>query len=356
MTISGKTKPSVLLVEDQNENIDLLRDILGDDYTLRVSIRGRDALRSISVQPPDLVLLDVGLPDMDGFEVCQRINTSFSELAIPIIFITAATTELDEQRGLELGAVDYIHKPYQKTIVRNRVRNQIELSSYRHHLEDQVALRISQIRETQKGLLASLALATEYRHRETGEHIIRTKQLIAQFLHVLRPMFPQDLTEESMELIIEASLLHDIGKIAIPDAVLLKTGSLTKEEFLTIKEHTRIGQELLSNALSQYPHNEFLRIAVQMAAFHHERWDGTGYPYGLKEEDIPLPARIMALIDVYESLTADRVYRCRFSHEEAMNIIVEGDGRVMPEHFDPRILSVFIAHHQEFENIGLTTI
>lgn len=352
MTTLRNTRASILLVEDQKENIDLLRTILGNEYKLRVATNGIMATRSIMNQPPDLVLLDVGLPDMDGFEVCRWIKTAFPQLSIPVIFITAAISELDEERGLELGAVDYIHKPYKPAIVKNRVRNQLDLSRYRNYLQEEVAAQTEQIRETQKGLLTALALATEYRDQKTGAHILRTKILITLFLEVLRPFYPDDLSDEAVELIIEASLLHDIGKIGIPDSILLKNGPLTTEEYSVMKEHAKTGQELLNKALNQYPDNEFLKIAVQMAAYHHEHWDGSGYPYGLKGEEIPLPARIMAIVDVYESLTANRVYRQGMPPEKAREIIVEGDGRVMPDHFDPKILSLFSSHHQEFAKIA----
>ena len=344
-----KAKSSILIVEDQKENIDLLRNILGREYQIRIAKAGGEAIRSVKAKQPDLILMDVGLPDMNGFEVLERIQEAQGKREIPVIFITAATREQDEKIGLELGAVDYIFKPYRPAIILNRVRNQLELSKYRKELEDEVVVRTAQLKETHKGLLTTLALATGYRHRETGEHILRTKRLVALLTDLLSPMFPKELTIETKEFVDEASLLHDIGKIAIPDSILLKPNTLTIEEMTIMKSHPIYGHDLLSEALEQFPHNKFLQVAIQMASYHHERWDGSGYPYGLKGDQIPLPARIMALVDVYDALTSDRVYRKSMSHTEAMNAITVGDGRIHPSHFDPTILSVFVENNHRFE-------
>jgi len=210
-----------------------------------------------------------------------------------------------------------------------------------------------QLLETQKGLLSTLELATGYRHKETGEHVIRTKKLVALLVGLVALLFPEVLDAELVELIVETSSLHDIGKISIPDSILLKPGSLTDEEYAIIKSHPVIGHDLIEEALARFPRNKFLQTALQMASYHHEHWDGTGYPYGLKGEEIPLPARLMAIADVYEAMTCDRVYRKGIDHAQVIRSFTQGDGRTMPTHFDPTLLAVFLEHHQEFAELAV---
>ncbi|NBK22021.1 MAG: response regulator [Spirochaetia bacterium] len=342
---------SILIVEDQKENIDLIRGILGDSYRLRIATKGSDALRSIALERPDLVLMDVGLPDIDGFEVCARMLENEGNASIPVIFLTAATTQQDEMTGLKLGAVDYIYKPYNPSIIKNRVKNQLELSRYRWELEDLVHKRTQELKEAQIGLLTTFELATGYRHKETGDHVIRTKKLVTLLTDLVAPLFPNELNAELAELVVETSSLHDIGKISIPDTILLKPGPLTREEYLLMQSHPMIGRDMLLEVLTKFPKNKFLQVALQIAAYHHEHWDGTGYPYGLKGEAIPLPARLMGVVDVYDAMTSDRVYRKGMEHSEVIRIFREGDGRTLPSHFDPTILAVFLAHEQVFAEV-----
>lgn len=343
---------SILIVEDQKTNIDLIRAILGESYRLRIATNGSDALRSIALEKPDLILMDVGLPDIDGFEVFARMLEEEKSASIPVIFLTAATRQQDEMTGLKLGAVDYIYKPYNPAIIQNRVKNQLELYRYRRELEALVRKRTQELKETQIGILTTLELATGYRHKETGDHVVRTKTLVSLLIKLVKPLFPLELDAEAVELIVETSSLHDIGKISIPDSILLKPSALTREEFRMMQRHPALGNELLSKALSQFPQNKFLQVALQIASYHHEHWDGTGYPYGLKGEEIPLAARLMAVVDVYDAMTSDRVYRKGMEHAEVIRIFTEGDGRTRPEHFDPVILEVFLKHHQEFEKVA----
>lgn len=343
---------SILIVEDQKENIDLIRGILGDTYRLRIATKGSDALRIIALERPDLVLMDVGLPDIDGFEVCAKMLEDEGNASIPVIFLTAATTPQDEMTGLKLGAVDYIFKPYNPSIIQNRVKNQLELYRYRRQLEDLVLKRTQELKETQIGLLTTLELATGYRHKETGDHVIRTKKLVALLTKLVAPLFPKEIDAEFAELVTETSSLHDIGKISIPDSVLLKSGTLSREEFAIMRNHPAIGHDLLKEALVTFPNNKFLQIALEIASYHHEYWDGTGYPYGLKGEAIPLSARLMAVVDVYDAMTSDRVYRKGIEHSEVIRIFREGDGRTLPSHFDPTILAVFLANEQAFAKVA----
>lgn len=347
---------SILIVEDQRANIDLLRTILGEEYHLRIATNGSSALRSIALQRPDLVLMDVGLPDISGFDVYAKMLEDGESASIPVIFLTTATTQQDEMTGLELGAVDYIYKPYNPAIIQNRVKNQLELYRYRRKLEALVFKRTQELKETQIGILTTLELATGYRNQETGDHVIRTKELVTLLIEFVAPYFPDELDGELAELMIEASSLHDIGKISIPDSILLKPGPLTKDEFGIMQSHPAIGNELIREALSRFPENKFLQVALEMASYHHEHWDGTGYPYGLKGDEIPLPARLMAIVDVYDAMISDRVYRKGMEHAEVICIFAEGDGRTMPTHFDPIILEVFLKHQQEFAKVVSTAL
>jgi putative two-component system response regulator len=332
----------ILIVEDQTENIDLLRAILGREFRLQIAKTGRDALHIIAKRTPDLILLDVGLPDMDGFAVYDNMRALANSRHLPVIFITASTDEQAEKVGLEMGAVDYIYKPYRPAIILNRVRNQLELHEYRRSLEENVAKRTRELQETRKGLLSSLALATDCRDAETGAHIERTRVLISEFIEKIIKAVPQLAELVHNELFVEASLLHDIGKIGIPDKILLKPGGLTVDEYEIMKQHPIIGRTLLLEASQKFPNNRFLKIAVDMASYHHERWDGSGYPYGLKGTEIPLSARIMAIVDVYEALTANRVYRKAMTHGQAVEIMSKGNGTTSPNHFDPELLQLFI--------------
>ncbi|MFA5468375.1 MAG: HD domain-containing phosphohydrolase [Sphaerochaetaceae bacterium] len=340
----------ILIVEDQNENIDLLRFILGETYKLMIAKRGEDALKILRLKRPDLIIIDVGLPDMDGFTLYKQITKQLENDEVPIMFITAAVEEKHETVGLELGAVDYIYKPYRPSIIRNRVHNQLELHRYRKGLEEVVKERTLELIETQKGILEALSLATDYRDNETGSHIFRTKNLTRVLAQLLVHIYPEALSAHQIELLVEASQLHDIGKIGIPDALLRKSDKLTDEEFNLMKTHPLVGNELLTKVLERYPDNQFIRAALEVASYHHERWDGSGYPYGLKGEQIPLFARIMAIVDVYDALTSDRVYRQALSHEEALQIMQQSNMGGGSLHFDPTIFEVFVNKQALFKD------
>lgn len=340
----------ILIVEDQNENIDLLRFILGDTYKLMIAKKGEDALKILNIKRPDLIIIDVGLPDIDGFTLYTKIVSQLNNNDIPIMFITAATEEKHETAGLELGAVDYIYKPYRPAIIKNRVHNQLELHRYRKQLEEVVKERTSEIIETQKGILEALTLATDYRDNETGSHIFRTKKLARILAQLLASVYPQELSPNQIELLVEASQLHDIGKIGIPDALLRKNGKLTNEEYILMRTHPLVGNELLTKVLERYPDNQFIQAALEVASYHHERWDGTGYPYALKGTQIPLFARIIAVVDVYDALTSERVYRKAMSHEQALEVMIQSNIDKSSFHFDPTILNVFLSNHLLFKN------
>ena len=275
-----------------------------------------------------------------------------------MIFVTTKDEVDDEYKGFKVGCVDYITKPVSPPIVKARVRAHIALFDQNRVLEEKVRERTRELTHTQDLTIVSLAVLAEYKDNETGGHIRRTQhyvRLLAEHLSML-PKFRDILDEEMIELLYKSAPLHDIGKVGVPDSILLKPGRLTEEEFEIMKQHPVFGGDALSRAeqaSGDSAATTFLRIGRQIAYMHHEKWDGTGYPYGLKAEKIPLPGRLMAIADVYDALISKRVYKPAFSHDRAVQIITLGDGRVMPGHFDPDALKIFAEHHDEFRKIAL---
>ena len=347
-----KTPKTLLVVDDATSNIELLLETLGKDYAVRIAADGVAALTIVKKARPDLILLDIMMPGMDGFEVCRQLKDDPETRGIPIIFITALSEIVDEARGLALGAVDYITKPFNPAIVRARVHNHLELKAHQDHLEDLVKLRTADLEHTQEATIASMALLAEYRDPETGGHIQRTKHYVHSLAVVLSAEYPDELTPANIDLLYQSAPLHDIGKVAVRDFILLKPGALTPEEFAEMKLHTLIGSDVIHKAESFVGTNSFLRLAREITECHHERWDGSGYPHGLKGEAIPLSARLMAVADIYDALISQRSYKPPYSHERAFDIITNGDGRTRPEHFSPVILKAFRTVHPEWMQIA----
>jgi len=347
-------KKQILIVDDTLSNIETLMAVLGEEYDLRVAINGERALEALEQDDlPDLILLDIMMPGMDGYEVCSHLKGSARTHGIGIIFLTALNGSSDQAKGLALGAEDYITKPFDPAIVRARVKTQLELKGYRDHLEEQIAIRTEELSHAQEATIASMAIMAEYRDPETGGHIQRTKSYIRALAFALRQKDPQILTEQQQQILYQAAPLHDIGKVAIPDAILLKPARLTADEFAVMEKHTIFGSEAIRRTATINGDNELLRVAAEIAEFHHEKWDGSGYPHGRKGEEIPLCARLMTIADVYDALTSKRPYKEAFSHEEAVKIILEGDGYTHPDHFDPQVLACFAEIHQQFCDIAL---
>ncbi|MCF6267133.1 MAG: response regulator [Desulfuromusa sp.] len=347
-------KKQILIVDDTPANIDTLLAVLGDEYDLRIAIDGEMALHSLQQDElPDLILLDIMMPGMDGYEVCKRLKSSVRTRGIGIIFLTALSESSEQEKGLSLGAEDYITKPFDPAIIRARVRTQLELKRYRDHLEEQVVLRTEALAHAQEATIASMAIMAEYRDPETGGHIQRTKSYVRALAAALREEDSLLLTDKQQELLFQAAPLHDIGKVAIPDAILLKPVRLTAEEFSIMEKHTLFGSEAIRRTETIYGQNELLCVAAEIAEFHHEKWDGSGYPHGRKGRAIPICARLMTIADVYDALISKRPYKEALSHEEAVKTILEGDGYTSPEHFDPQVLTCFEQIHLQFHQIAL---
>jgi putative two-component system response regulator len=344
-------KPKILVVDDETFYIDVLINLLKEDYNVAVAKDGETALKRIAENTlPDLILLDILMPGMDGYEVCRRIRHDAHAHTIPIIFLTVKGEVEDEIHGFELGAVDYISKPFSPPIVKARVRSHLALFNQKHMLEKAVSERTEEISRTRDVAIFCMASLAETRDNETGKHIRRTQNYVHLLSTRLRnhPKFMTYLDDRRIELIYRAAPLHDIGKVGVPDRVLLKPGKLTDDEWVEMKKHTEYGLHAIENAEKELGNTPLLDVAKAIAYTHHERWDGTGYPVGLKGDEIPISGRLMAIADVYDALISKRVYKEAFPHEKAVEIIQSERGT----HFDPDITDAFLAEQDEFKRIA----
>jgi len=340
-------KPRLLIVDDTQSNLEVLLGILSDEYDVRVALDGEKALKLVSKVQPHLILLDVMMPVMDGYEVCRRMRAMEDMRDVPILFLTARTDDESETAGLSLGAVDYIIKPFNPDVIRFRIRNQLEfkqqrdlLKQHSNRLEGIVDERTRQLRRTLHVMLASLGALAEYRDNETGGHIRRTQHLVRMLAERLaqKPKWSELLPSEMIEHLTTAAPLHYIGNVGIQDQILRKPGRLTQDEIEEMKRHPILGYEVLKSATAELNNDPMVVVAAELAKSHHEKWDGSGYPEGLQGEAIPLGGRLMAVADVYDALVSDRVYKKAMPHEDAVHIIVEGRGT----HFDPDIVDAFL--------------
>ncbi len=352
--------PVVLVVDDTPDNLALMAELLKERYSVKVAANGERALKIAQTQPqPDLVLLDIMMPGMDGYEVCRQLKAQESTKDIPVIFLTARTDTEDERQGLALGAVDYITKPVSPPILLARVQTHLALKATADFLRDksaylerEVALRTLEVQAIQDVTIMAMTSLAETRDDETGNHIRRTQLYVKALAERLRlqPRFEAQLNERMIELIYKSAPLHDIGKIGISDAILLKPGKLTPEEFVAMQRHPGLGRKAIEGAERRLGMRvPFLRIAKDMAYSHHEHWDGSGYPEGLVGEEIPLPGRLMALADVYDALVHPRIYRPQpFTHEQACTMLIRGRGT----QFDPKVIDAFIDIADDFQRIA----
>jgi putative two-component system response regulator len=359
------TNPAKILIVDDNEtNLNILNDlvtVLGHIPILAEN--GLSALAQMEKEPMDLVLLDMIMPEMDGYEVLNRMKESSSLRHIPVIMISAVDDMENIVRCIERGADDYLTKPFNPTLLKARIgscltkkRQHDQEEQYRHQIEDynlnlesRVKEQVKEIVATQWATIFSLAKLAESRDPETGEHLQRLKEyckILSEKLRIL-PKFEPIISDNFVENIYAAAPLHDIGKVGIPDRILLKPGKLTKEEFNIMKQHAIIGADALREVDQKYPGNNFVGVGIEIAETHHEKWDGTGYPHGLAGVNIPLVGRILAIADVYDAITSKRVYKEAFSHDKCREIILSEHGK----HFDPDVVDAFICAEEGFISI-----
>ncbi|QGM47465.1 HD-GYP domain-containing protein [Methylocystis heyeri] len=350
---------TILAIDDSPQYLNMLRAVLSPRYRVLLGLGGEEGLRlAQGAEKPDLVLLDVNMPGENGYEVLAKLRESGCG-EIPIIFLTGQDRPEDEERGLEAGAADYVSKPISSAILLARVRNQLEMKRVRDWLksqnavlEEEVSRRMAENDLTQKAAIRALAHLAEMRDSDTGDHVLRTQRYIELLADLLRdhPRFSQTLTQRYIDLLVRSAPLHDIGKVGVPDHILRKPGKLTDEEWEIMKTHAKLGSDAIESAERDLDRPvEFLALAKEIAHWHHERWDGEGYPDGLAGEAIPLSARMMAVADVFDALAAERVYKERMPLEQARRIIAEGRG----SHFDPDIVDVFLAQFDSFMEIAM---
>ncbi|MBF0183316.1 MAG: response regulator [Magnetococcales bacterium] len=338
------SRKTILIVDDALENLDVMKGILAPHYRLQIATNGRLALKiALSPTPPDLILLDVMMPEMDGHTVCRLLKQNERSREIPVLFVTARTDAEDEAFGFSLGAADYLSKPVSPPIVLARIKTHLAMHDQKKLLADQVALRTAQLQirnleleETRIEVIQQLGRAADYRDNETGMHVMR----MSRYVRLLA--LKAGLSESEAEQLMLAAPMHDLGKIGIPDHILLKPGRLTEEEFAQIQTHAEIGYRIIGKQRS-----EILQLGALIALTHHEKWNGKGYPKGLRGEEIPLPGRIVAIADVFDALTSVRPYKKAWTVDEAMALITKEAG----QHFDPRLAVLFLSLRLEIEEI-----
>ncbi len=348
-------RPAIYVVDDSVMNLQILGEVLGmQGYEVRTFPNPRDALERAAEDPPDLFILDVVLPGMDGFELCRRLKQREILREIPVMFVSSLDDPHHISRAFLEGGVDYVAKPFRPEEIAARAmthvrirRAQRELLEQNRELEGILQRKDQEVLRAQMATIEALSELAESRDENTGGHIIRTSHycgLLGRGLMKLG-LYRDQVEQEFIDLLKKAAPLHDIGKVGIPDSILLKRAPLTPEEYETMKNHTIMGEQALLKVLKKYPGHPLLQMGIQIARSHHEKWDGTGYPDGLKGEEIPLAARIMAVADVYDALRCYRPYKTPLSHRESMFIIQEGSG----DHFDPRVVEAFMALEAVFE-------
>jgi putative two-component system response regulator len=353
------SRPTILVVDDTPDNLKVMSGLLKDLYRVKIANNGEKALAIAEQDPkPDLILLDIMMPDMDGHEVCRRLKAGRGTRDIPVIFLTAMSGAEDEEAGLKLGAVDYITKPISAPIVLARVETQLKLKASADFLRDkndylqaEVARRTRELAAIQDVTILAMASLAETRDSDTGNHIRRTQYYVKALAEKLKdhPRFAAHLDDATIDMLFKSAPLHDIGKVGIPDRILLKPGRFEPHEFEIMKTHTTLGRDAIEHAeKSLGTPVAFLALAKEIAYGHQEKWDGSGYPQGIGGDHIPVSARLMAVADVYDALISRRVYKDGMPHDKAVSIIAEGAG----SHFDPDMVEAFLELQDEFRAIA----
>jgi len=357
--VVGVAKATILVVDDTPDNLSLMMELLDGAYTVKLANGGERALKLAEMAPlPDLILLDIMMPGMDGYEVCRRLKANSHTRDIPVVFLTAKSDVEDERKGLEIGAVDYITKPISPPIVLARVKIHLTLKAHADFLQDksdfleaEVCKRTREVVAIQDVTILAMASLAETRDSDTGNHIRRTQHYVRALAGKLstHPRFRNYLTPPIISRLFKSAPLHDIGKVGIPDRILLKPGRLTAAEFSLMKTHTALGREAIEHAEKELGTDvEFLTMAKEITFSHHEHWDGKGYPEGLSGDAIPVSARLMALADVYDALISRRVYKEPMPHAEAVQVIAPLRG----SQFDPDVLDAFLEIQDDFYAIA----
>jgi len=341
---------SILVVDDTPANLSILSAMLKEKgYEVRPVPNGKLALQAARNKLPNLILLDINMPEMDGYEVCEQLKSDQVLRNIPVIFISALSETIDKVKAFSVGGIDYITKPLEFEEVQARVETHLKLQHLMTNLENTVAEQVKEISESQIATIVAMAKLTQSRDDSTGKHLDRIQAYCRVLTKKLseNPKFTHLLDEANIEMISRASTLHDIGKVGIQDNILLKKGRLTSEEYEIMKQHSITGARTLEKVKKYYPRNQFVNTGIEIARSHHEKWDGTGYPDGLSKTDIPLSARIMSVADVYDAIKSKRCYKAEMPHMECYKIILNGNGSF----FDPDIVNAFHDTHMELYEI-----
>ena len=364
--MNPESRSNILIIDDSLGVIELLESILGAKYNVRFASTGAEGLELATRYPTDLILLDVMMPGMNGFEVCRRLKGDMLTCDIPVIFLTGLVSPADEEFGLSIGAGDFISKPISPPKLLARVRNHLLIANTRRELKrhndelevlvaertQEIVLRDRKLIAAQTAIITAFCSLAEVRDNETGNHIRRTQHYVLALAEKLRnyPRFQQVLTDETIQLMFKSAPLHDVGKVAIPDAILLKPGKLMPEEWEIMKRHCVAGRNAIITAARELGEGggEFFGFAAEIAYSHHERWDGTGYPCGLAGEEIPISARLMAVADVYDALITKRVYKDAYPHDESIQLMYAERG----SHFDPEVIDAMMEISGTFEAIA----
>jgi putative two-component system response regulator len=336
--MTNTTRSKILVVDDEPANLNLMRQILKGDYDLSFAKSGADAFANLQKQVPDLILLDVMMPGMDGYEVCQKIKADPRMSHVPVIFCTAMTDEGDEVRGFKLGASDYVTKPVRPAVVLARVQTHLKLADQHRATREEVLLAHQDLRESRLKALLMLGKAAEFKDNDTGLHVVR----MSHYSHMLAAA--SGWNDDACEVLLNAAPMHDVGKISTPDSILKKPGPLDAQEMAIMRRHCESGAQIIGEAQSDTP---LFNMAREIALCHHEKWDGSGYPNGLAGEAIPIAARVVAIADVFDALTSQRPYKAPWPMEKTFAFLEDNAGT----HFDPQLIKIFVGLKEEIAEV-----